>query len=154
MSDSRLEARHVSKTFGSTRVLDDVELTVAPGQRYDLEVRFDDDAREAWTLRAMVLVGLTDGGVETRPFPLVTAQMGEAVAPRPAYVPPERMLPDPDPASFEERTWNLSGGIDGGVVEFTINGVDLAPAEKSIEWGRKIIAYRVDQMHAAIQAKK
>ena len=36
MSDSRLEARHVSKTFGSTRVLDDVEITVAPGEIHAL----------------------------------------------------------------------------------------------------------------------
>ncbi|MFN8147554.1 MAG: sugar ABC transporter ATP-binding protein [Candidatus Nanopelagicales bacterium] len=32
----RLEARHVSKTFGSTRVLDDVELLVAPGEIHAL----------------------------------------------------------------------------------------------------------------------
>lgn len=52
---------------------------------------------------------------------------------------------DPQSVRMKER-------IKAG--KFSINGVDLNPAEKSIEWGRKIIAYRVDQMHAAIQAKK
>ena len=32
----RLEARHVSKTFGSTKVLDDVDLTVEPGEIHAL----------------------------------------------------------------------------------------------------------------------
>ena len=36
VSSYRLEARHVSKTFGSTRVLDDVELLVAPGEIHAL----------------------------------------------------------------------------------------------------------------------
>jgi ribose transport system ATP-binding protein len=36
MTSYRLEARHVSKTFGSTRVLDDVELLVAPGEIHAL----------------------------------------------------------------------------------------------------------------------
>ena len=36
MAHHRLEARHVSKTFGSTRVLDDVELLVEPGEIHAL----------------------------------------------------------------------------------------------------------------------
>ena len=36
MASYRLEARHVSKTFGSTRVLEDVELLVAPGEIHAL----------------------------------------------------------------------------------------------------------------------
>ena len=28
--------------------------------------------------------------------------------------------------------------------KFRINGVDLAPAAKTIEWGRKIVDYRAD----------
>jgi ribose transport system ATP-binding protein len=36
MTQYRLEARHVSKTFGSTRVLDDVELLVEPGEIHAL----------------------------------------------------------------------------------------------------------------------
>lgn len=37
--------------------------------------------------------------------------------------------------------------------KFRINGVDLAPAEKTIEWGKKILNYRADQMVNAIKAK-
>jgi creatinine amidohydrolase len=36
---------------------------------------------------------------------------------------------------------------------FRINGVDLAPAEKSIEWGRKIIDYRVERTIDVLKAK-
>lgn len=36
---------------------------------------------------------------------------------------------------------------------FKINGVDLAPIEKSIEWGKKILDYRAEQAVAHIQAK-
>lgn len=35
--------------------------------------------------------------------------------------------------------------------KFRINGVDLAPAEKTIEWGKKIINYRADMTVAAIR---
>jgi creatinine amidohydrolase/Fe(II)-dependent formamide hydrolase-like protein len=34
--------------------------------------------------------------------------------------------------------------------KFRINGVELAPADKSIEWGRRIVAYRAEQTVAAI----
>lgn len=34
---------------------------------------------------------------------------------------------------------------------FRINGIDLAPVEKTAEWGRKIVAYRADQTVAAIK---
>lgn len=37
---------------------------------------------------------------------------------------------------------------------FRINGVDLAPLEKSIEWGRKILDHRAEQTVAAIRARK
>ena len=33
-----------------------------------------------------------------------------------------------------------------------INGVELAPAEKSIEWGLKIVEYRADATVRAIKA--
>jgi creatinine amidohydrolase/Fe(II)-dependent formamide hydrolase-like protein len=36
---------------------------------------------------------------------------------------------------------------------FRINGVDLAPADQTIAWGKKIIAYRANQTIAAINAK-
>jgi creatinine amidohydrolase len=35
--------------------------------------------------------------------------------------------------------------------KFRINGVDLAPAEKSIEWGKKIVDYRANQTVAALR---
>jgi creatinine amidohydrolase/Fe(II)-dependent formamide hydrolase-like protein len=35
---------------------------------------------------------------------------------------------------------------------FRINGVELAPAEKTIEWGRKIVAYRAETTATAIRA--
>ena len=34
---------------------------------------------------------------------------------------------------------------------FRINGVELAPAEKTIEWGRKIIDFRAESTVKAIQ---
>jgi len=36
--------------------------------------------------------------------------------------------------------------------KFRINGVELAPAEKTIEWGRKIMDYRAEQTVRAIRA--
>ena len=38
--------------------------------------------------------------------------------------------------------------------KFRINGVDLAPVEKSIAWGRKIIDYRAEQTVKAIKARE
>jgi len=35
--------------------------------------------------------------------------------------------------------------------KFRINGVDLAPAEKTIEWGKKIVDYRADQTIKALK---
>ena len=35
--------------------------------------------------------------------------------------------------------------------KFRINGIDLAPAEKTIEWGRRIMAHRAEQTVTAIQ---
>lgn len=52
---------------------------------------------------------------------------------------------DPRSARMEQR-------IKAG--NFKINGVDLAPAEKSIAWGRKIIDYRAEQTAKLIQAKQ
>ena len=37
---------------------------------------------------------------------------------------------------------------------FRINGVDLAPLEKSAEWGRKILDYRAEQAVAVIRARQ
>jgi hypothetical protein len=35
--------------------------------------------------------------------------------------------------------------------KYRINGVDLAPVEKTIEWGRKIVNYRAELSVAAIK---
>ena len=35
--------------------------------------------------------------------------------------------------------------------KFRINGVDLAPAEKTIDWGRKIVDYRAEATIAALR---
>jgi creatinine amidohydrolase len=37
---------------------------------------------------------------------------------------------------------------------FRINGVDLAPVEKTIEWGRRILDYRAEQAVAVIRGKQ
>lgn len=50
---------------------------------------------------------------------------------------------DPKSVRMEQR-------IKAG--NFRINGVELAPAEKTIEWGKKILNYRAEQMVAAIKA--
>jgi creatinine amidohydrolase len=54
--------------------------------------------------------------------------------------------------AIDPQTVRMNERIKAG--KFSINGVDLAPAEKSIEWGKKIIDFRVNQMVAAIQGKK
>jgi len=51
---------------------------------------------------------------------------------------------DPAAARMDQR-------IKAG--NFKINGVDLAPLEKSAEWGRKILDYRAEQTVAAINKK-
>lgn len=52
-----------------------------------------------------------------------------------------------DPTSLRMRQRIQAGN-------FRINGVDLAPVEKSIEWGRKILDYRAEQTVAAIRARR
>jgi creatinine amidohydrolase/Fe(II)-dependent formamide hydrolase-like protein len=54
----------------------------------------------------------------------------------------QMMVVDPTTVRMKER---MAAG------KFRINGIDLAPAEKTIEWGRKIIAYRADLTVAAIK---
>jgi creatinine amidohydrolase len=51
--------------------------------------------------------------------------------------------------SVDPRTVRMEQRIKAG--NFRINGVDLAPAEKTIEWGRKIIDYRAEQTVKAIR---
>jgi creatinine amidohydrolase/Fe(II)-dependent formamide hydrolase-like protein len=50
---------------------------------------------------------------------------------------------DPDSVRMKQR---IAAG------RFRINGVDLAPAEKTIEWGRTIIDFRAERTVAAIRA--
>ncbi|HVE42985.1 MAG TPA: creatininase family protein [Planctomycetota bacterium] len=52
------------------------------------------------------------------------------------------MVVDPSTVRMKQR---IAAG------KFRINGVDLAPAEKTIEWGRKIVTYRADLSVAAIR---
>lgn len=53
------------------------------------------------------------------------------------------MAVDPATVRMKER---LAAG------KFRINGIDLSPAEKTIEWGRKIVDHRADRAVAAIRA--
>jgi len=54
----------------------------------------------------------------------------------------QMMTVDPSTVRMKER---LAAG------KFRINGVDLAPAEKTIEWGRKIVEYRAEKTVTAIR---
>jgi len=53
--------------------------------------------------------------------------------------------------AVDPRTIRMQQRIKAG--RFRINGVDLAPAEKTIAWGRRIIDYRAEQTVKAIRAK-
>src|SRR5262249_4398888 len=59
----------------------------------------------------------------------------------------QMMVTDPQTVRMKER---IAAG------KFRINGVDLAPAEKTVEWGRKIVDYRaaftVEAIRRAIAA--
>ena len=52
--------------------------------------------------------------------------------------------------SVDPQTVRMKQRIAAG--KFRINGVDLAPAEKTAEWGRKIVDYRADITVKAIRA--
>ena len=52
--------------------------------------------------------------------------------------------------SVDPQTVRMKQRIAAG--KFRINGVDLAPAEKTAEWGRKIVDYRADMTVKAIRA--
>jgi creatinine amidohydrolase/Fe(II)-dependent formamide hydrolase-like protein len=54
----------------------------------------------------------------------------------------QMMAVDPTTVRMKQR---LAAG------KFKINGIDLAPAEKTIEWGKKIIDYRAERTVAAIR---
>ena len=54
----------------------------------------------------------------------------------------QMMLVDPTTVRMKER---IAAG------KFRINGIDLAPAEKTIEWGRKIVDHRAELAVALIR---
>jgi creatinine amidohydrolase len=54
----------------------------------------------------------------------------------------QMMTVDPSTVRMKER---LAAG------RFRINGIDLAPAEKTVEWGRKIVEFRAERTVAAIR---
>jgi creatinine amidohydrolase/Fe(II)-dependent formamide hydrolase-like protein len=54
----------------------------------------------------------------------------------------QMLVVDPSTVRMKER---IAAG------RFRINGIDLAPAEKSIEWGRRIVEFRTDKTVAAIR---
>lgn len=94
---------------------------IAPGQRYDFEVRPHADAPEV-RLEAMILVvNQLTGAVEEAPFELVVATVeGEIEAEEPVY--PEITLPAVDVEPTRELEWVLAGGVVDNEVQFTING--------------------------------
>ncbi|HLY09408.1 MAG TPA: creatininase family protein, partial [Planctomycetota bacterium] len=54
----------------------------------------------------------------------------------------QMLLLDPSTIRMKER---LAAG------KFRINGVDLSPVEKTLEWGRKIVDYRTERAVKAIR---
>jgi FtsP/CotA-like multicopper oxidase with cupredoxin domain len=97
-------------------------LEVAPGQRYELEVRYEGGA-DAVELRALVATLDANDQVVNRPFLMARATVEGEVAARPAYVAPDVTLPFAEPSVREEWALALSGAAVNGGVEFTINGV-------------------------------
>lgn len=92
---------------------------VAPGQRYEFEVRPLPGAREV-ALDAMILVLDENDQVVEAPFPLVRATVsGDVEAAEPVY--PSITLPDAS-VDAEISDWKLSGGVVDNTVQFTING--------------------------------
>ncbi len=99
------------------------ELVIAPGQRYDLEVRMDAPSSSGAQLITTVLTALSDGGLVDRDYTLATVSLDGEVAPRPAWVAPSVTLPDADPAMPQQLNWVLGGRLADAGVEFTINGI-------------------------------
>ncbi|NUO48633.1 MAG: multicopper oxidase family protein [Polyangiaceae bacterium] len=99
---------------------EDQRVEIAAGQRYDFEVRPQADATEV-VMEALILVADSQGNVSEEPFDLAVAAVGgEVETVEPIY--PVVTLPDATVAPAESLTWNLSGGVVAGKVEFTING--------------------------------
>ncbi|MBK8256455.1 MAG: multicopper oxidase family protein [Polyangiaceae bacterium] len=99
--------------------LDRVE--VAPGQRYDFEVRPKADATEV-TLEALILVLNANDEVVEEPFVLARGVVeGEVTAEEPVY--PAVVHPDVNVTPAETLEWKLSGMLVDNKPQFTINGV-------------------------------
>lgn len=93
---------------------------VAPGQRYDFEVRPKPDAAEV-VLEALILTLDENDMIVEVPFELVRAVVeGEVTTPEPVY--PAVAHPAADVAPAESLEWALSGGVVNNKVQFTING--------------------------------
>jgi FtsP/CotA-like multicopper oxidase with cupredoxin domain len=98
--------------------LDRVE--IAPGQRYDFEVRPTADAKEV-VLEALIDVLDANNMVVEQAFPLAKATVeGEVTSAEPVY--PTITLPPVD-VTAENLDWKLAGALVAGKVEFTINGM-------------------------------
>ena len=93
---------------------------IAPGQRYDFEVRPKADATEI-VIEALIQVLDANDNVVEAPFHLVRAKVeGEVMAAEPVY--PPVTLPATD-VTAETLELKLSGGVVDNKVQFTINGV-------------------------------
>lgn len=98
--------------------LDRVE--IAPGQRYDFEVRPRADATEV-TLEALILVVNENNEVVEATFELARATIeGEIAVEEPKY--PPIVLPATEVAA-DALSWKLAGALVDNKVEFTINGM-------------------------------
>jgi FtsP/CotA-like multicopper oxidase with cupredoxin domain len=98
--------------------LDRVE--IAPGQRYDFEIRPEADASEV-VLEALIRVLDENNNVVEEPFPLARGAVeGEISAPDPVY--PVVVHPRTDFRPAETLEWAISGGVVNNKVQFTING--------------------------------
>ncbi|MRG97017.1 multicopper oxidase family protein [Polyangium spumosum] len=94
---------------------------IAPGQRYDFEVRPHADATEV-VLEALIQVLDENNQVVEQPIAYARATVeGEVKAEEPIY--PLVELPRVDVEPAETLQWKLSGGVVDNEVQFTINGV-------------------------------
>jgi FtsP/CotA-like multicopper oxidase with cupredoxin domain len=97
------------------------EIVIAPGQRYELEVRMQGDGTDAKLITAVpVLVGMA---VENRDYEVATVTYDGEVETRPEWVAPNVMLPSVTPPTPMTRSWNLSGRATDAGVEFSVNGM-------------------------------
>ena len=62
----------------------------------------------------------------------------------------ELSVPEPVAVTVDPSTVRMKQRI--AAKKFRINGVDLLPADKTIEWGKKIVDYRAERTVEAIRA--